>query len=137
MVCAATDRRHPAAAETRLIAAIAPVMQVKKCRPEGEGTVCNATGINPPSTSNDIDYLLAYPNPAKENVHLRFVLNRFTFVSIELYNSEGSLVSRPFSDFLGEAVHDIPINLGGLQEGLYMVKMQAGEKTIFRKVVVL
>ena len=104
---------------------------------ELKGTVCNATGLNPPSVADDIDYLLAYPNPAKENVHLRFVLNRSSYVTIELYNSEGRLVCRPFNDFLAEAEHDIPVSLAGLQEGLYMVKMQAGEKTIFRKVVVL
>jgi hypothetical protein len=81
--------------------------------------------------------LLAYPNPAKESVHLRFVLNRPGLVTVELYNSEGSLVSCPFTGILSVAEHDIPVSLYGLQKGLYMLKVQAGVKTIFRKVVVL
>jgi hypothetical protein len=68
---------------------------------------------------------------------LRFVLNRSGLVTVELYNSEGSLVSRPFNGLLAEAEHDIPVSLDGLQKGLYMVKMQVGEKVIYRKVVVL
>jgi hypothetical protein len=104
---------------------------------ELKGTVCNATGLNPPAVINEFDYLLAYPNPAKENVHLRFVLNRSGLVTVELYNSEGSLVSRPFNGLLAEAEHDIPVSLAGLPKGLYMVKMQVGEKVIYRKVVVL
>jgi len=104
---------------------------------ELKGIVCNASGFNPPFVINDIDYLLAFPNPAAENVHLRFVLNRSGLVTVDLYNSDGSLISRPFNDFLTEAEHDIQISLTGLQKGLYMVKMQAGEKTVLRKVVVL
>lgn len=107
--------------------------------PEGrelKGTICDVSGLNPPVV-NDLDYLLAFPNPAMEKVYLRFVLNRSSLVTIELYNSEGSLVSRPFNDMLTSAMHDIPISLTGLQKGIYLVKILAGEKTLFRKVVVL
>jgi hypothetical protein len=103
---------------------------------ELKGTICNTSGFNPPVV-DDIDYLLAYPNPARGNVNLRFVLNRSGLVSVEVYNSEGSLVSHPFIGILSEAEHDIPVSLAGLQKGLYMLKIQAGEETIFRKVVVL
>jgi hypothetical protein len=104
---------------------------------ELKGTVCNATGLNPPSVADDIDYLLAYPNPAKENVHLRFVLNRTNVVTVELYNSNGSLVYQQFSGNLTPAEHDIQINLNHFLKGLCLLKIKVGDTLYYKKIMVL
>ncbi|MBN1415583.1 MAG: DUF3160 domain-containing protein [Bacteroidales bacterium] len=103
---------------------------------ELKGIVYDATGLDPSPVVPDVDYLLTFPNPAKDNMHLRFVLNQTNIVTVELYNANGSLVSQPYCNVLTPAEHDIQVDLTGLQEGLYMVKMRAGEKTFLRKVVV-
>jgi hypothetical protein len=102
---------------------------------ELKGTVCNTSGLNPPDIANDIDYLLVFPNPAKDIVHLRFILNRTNSVTIELYNANGSLVSQPFSNLLTPAEHDIQIPLSTLQKGLYIVKMRIGEELYYKKIM--
>ncbi len=104
---------------------------------ELKGTLFTGTGLNPDPVVPEIDYLLAFPNPASDNVHLRFILNRVNTVTVELYNANGSLVSQPFAGSLEPAEHDISIDLTAMQKGLYMVKMRVGENTFLKKIVVL
>jgi hypothetical protein len=104
---------------------------------ELKGTVYAGTGPEPVPVIPDVDYLLAFPNPAKDNIHLRFILNHTQNITAELYNASGSLVSQPFTGSLGPAEHDIIINLAGMQKGLYVVKMRVGEETFLKKIVVL
>ncbi|MBN2762364.1 MAG: DUF3160 domain-containing protein, partial [Bacteroidales bacterium] len=94
--------------------------------PEGEelpagrelkGTAYTGTGFDPSQVIPDIDYLLTFPNPAKDKIHLRFILNQTNCISVELYNANGSLICQPFSSIMTPAEHDIPIDLTGLQKG--------------------
>jgi Protein of unknown function (DUF3160)/Secretion system C-terminal sorting domain len=104
---------------------------------ELKGTVCNASGINPPSVINDVDYLLAYPNPTRGIVHLRFVLNQTNVVTVELYDANGNRVSQLSSGLLTPAEHDMQINLNTLPKGFYIVRLQAGNKLFYKKIMLL
>jgi hypothetical protein len=104
---------------------------------ELKGTAYNFTNITPATVVNDIDYLLAFPNPVTDMVHLRFVLNRKSFINVEVYNTNGSLVDIPFSGILTPAEHDIPVDLTGWEKGLYIVKLRTDLKVLSRKVMVL
>lgn len=101
-----------------------------------KGTVYAGTGNEAPLIP-DVDYLLAFPNPAEDNLHLRFILNHANPVTVELYNANGSLVSQPYAGELGPAEHDIRVDLAGMQKGLYLVKMRVGEETFIKKIMVL
>jgi hypothetical protein len=104
---------------------------------ELKGTVYNYTSINPPEITNDIDYLLAFPNPATDMVHLRFVLNRKNYISIEIYDANGSLVDTPCSSVLMPAEHDIIIDFTGREKGLYFIKLRTDNIILSRKIIVL
>ncbi len=104
---------------------------------ELKGTVYNYTGINPPEITNDIDYLFAFPNPATDMVHLRFVLNRKNHINIEIYNANGSLVNTPLNNVLMPAEHDIIIDFTDWEKGLYFVKLRTDSIILSRKIIVL
>jgi hypothetical protein len=104
---------------------------------ELKGTVYNYTSITPPAIINDIDYLLAFPNPATNIVHLRFLLNTKNYINIEIYNANGSLVNTAFSSTLMPAEHDITIDLTDWEKGLYIVKLRTDKIILSRKIMVL
>jgi hypothetical protein len=104
---------------------------------ELKGTVYNSADVIPQVVINDIDYLLAFPNPVTDVIHLRFVLNRKSPVNIEVYNANGSLVGILFNDVLTPAEHDIAVDIAGWEKGLYIVKLKTGQTVLSRKIMVL
>ena len=103
---------------------------------ELKGTVYTISDLPSPSSVNDIDYLLVFPNPATENIHLRFILNKESHVSIGLYQTNGSLISQPYNSWMMPAEHDIQIDLDELHNGFYILKFNAGDKIIHKKIMV-
>jgi hypothetical protein len=103
---------------------------------ELKGTVYTASVIPSPSVP-DIGYLLMFPNPANDMVHMRFILNRKNYVNIEVYDINGSLVSQPFSNWMEPAEHDIKIDMTQMPAGMYMVKLRAGDQLLCKKLMLL
>ena len=107
--------------------------------PEGrklKGAVYTGTYTDPAEIMNSLDYLLAFPNPAREELHLRFVLNHKSHIRAEAYDGSGRLVKSLYHGTLMPAEHDLPVNVSGWDEGLYIIKFNAGNKTVFRKVMI-
>ena len=104
---------------------------------ELKGSAYNFTNITPSAIINGVDYMLAFPNPATDIVHLRFVLNSKSLINVEVYNANGSLVDIPFSGMLMPAEHDIPLDLTGWEQGLYIVKLRTDDIILSRKIIIL
>lgn len=107
--------------------------------PEGrklKGSLNTQTHTEPANAMHDLDYLLAFPNPAHDEIHLRFVLNQKLQVNIEVYDVSGRLISQPFNNWLMPAEHDISIDLSGWKKGLYLVRFRAGNMVHTREIVV-
>ena len=103
---------------------------------ELKGTVYTISDLPSPSNVNDIDYLLVFPNPATENVHLRFILNRKSNVNVELYNTSGNLIKQLIKSSMMPAEHDIQIDLSNLHDGFYIVKLTAGDRQYYRMILI-
>ncbi len=101
-----------------------------------KGEIFTGTYTNPSGMMNSLDYLLAFPNPAREELHLRFVLNRKSFVRVLAYDASGRIVKEVYNGTLMPAEHDIPVNISGWNEGLYIIKFSEGENVLYRKVLV-
>jgi hypothetical protein len=101
-----------------------------------KGEVYTGTGENPAEAMKDLDYLLAFPNPAGDELHLRFVLNTPQHVNVEIFDTRGRLVSRQYHGILLPAEHDIPINLSQWEKGFYFLKFRAGSQQISKKIIV-
>ncbi len=107
--------------------------------PEGrklKGELFTGTYIDPDAMVNSLDYLLAFPNPAKDELHLRFVLNRKSQVHVQAYDASGRVIKNVYSGTLMPAEHDIPINIEEWNEGLYIIKFSEGNNVLYRKVLV-
>ncbi len=110
-----------------------------EARPEGrklKGQVYTGTFVDPGSLMKPVDYLLAFPNPARDEMHLRFVLNRENTIRIDAYDTGGRLLRHIYSGRMMPAEHDIPVNLSGWKEGLYIIRFSTGKNTLYRKVFV-
>ncbi len=101
-----------------------------------KGDVYTGTSINPPGVMKDLDYLLAFPNPASDELHLRFVLNTRQLVNVEIYDAKGRLISQSNHGLMVPAEHDIPIDLSQWERGLYLLKFRAGSHQISKKIIV-
>tara|TARA_B110001469_G_C9645481_1_gene326053 strand:- start:235 stop:2631 length:2397 start_codon:yes stop_codon:yes gene_type:complete len=77
-----------------------------------------------------------YPNPAKDFIILNYSLKDSSDVSIYLYDLNGmELKSTSFSN-LQKSNHNAALNLDDLNTGLYIVKIEAGQTVITRKIQV-
>jgi hypothetical protein len=101
-----------------------------------KGDVYTGTGTNPAGAMNDLDYLLAFPNPASDELHLRFVLNTSQEVIVDIYDTNGRLILRSYQGLMVPAEHDIPIELSQWERGLYFLKFKAGNQMITKKIIV-
>lgn len=101
-----------------------------------KGGVYTGTMIPPIQSMNTLDYLLAFPNPAGEEFHLRFVLNRKSSVHAVAYDASGRLVKHLHSGILSPAEHDIPVNTTGWTPGLYIIRFSMPGEMLTRKVMI-
>lgn len=88
----------------------------------------DSTGLPERDYSNNNYRLLGcFPNPAGEITTLEFFLQKAGAVTIDIYKTDGRLVrhGHPFKGEFG--YQSVPINLSGLDSGLYLVKLQSGK----------
>jgi uncharacterized protein (DUF1501 family) len=86
------------------------------------------TGIPGRDFNNNSNRLMGcYPNPASNQTTLDFFLQRAGSVHVEIFNTSGRLVKRydPVGGQFG--YQSITLNLDGLENGLYMVKLASGK----------
>jgi hypothetical protein len=108
--------------------------------PEGrklKGSLYTETNTDPSDIIRDVDYLIVFPNPAGDEVHLRFILNQKAFVNAEIFDVSGRLISQPFYDWMMPAEHDISIDISGWEKGMYLVRFSAGSKIVTKEIIVL
>ncbi|MBI1781778.1 MAG: T9SS type A sorting domain-containing protein [Sphingobacteriales bacterium] len=78
--------------------------------------------------------LLITPNPFSSSFYVQHYPNPTTLKGIAVYNSLGQLImQRTFA--VGQASTNIEFNLGGLQTGMYYVKVFYTDKTVTQKIL--
>jgi hypothetical protein len=101
-----------------------------------KGEVYTGTGTDPAEVINDLDYLLVFPNPASEELHLRFVLNSRQQVSAEIFDANGRLIAKPYHGIMVPAEHDVSVDLSLWEKGFYFLRFKAGNQLISKKIIV-
>lgn len=86
--------------------------------------------------SNTVSYLLAFPNPTTGKTSLRFVLNHSSDIIVEIYDGLGRSVYSENLPGLAAGEIEIPINLEGLANGLYYIKMQSDSDRSLAKIII-
>lgn len=79
--------------------------------------------------------ITVYPNPADEEMNITFNLLQNTQISIKLYDQLGKEVMDLASGSYSQGQHNIVIDNNNLSNGIYHLRIQAGEINITRKIV--
>jgi hypothetical protein len=80
--------------------------------------------------------VMVYPNPANDLLNLNFELQETETLSIACFDFTGKqILSIPASSF-AVGNHRIPINISGLSDGLYHLRISSGNVNITRKIII-
>jgi hypothetical protein len=78
-----------------------------------------------------------YPNPFNPSTTIRYGLPRNSFVKITVYNALGQRVAEPVSEQLEAGYHEAVFRGDGLASGTYYYRLEAGEFTQTKKLILL
>jgi hypothetical protein len=110
------------------ILAIAPVISGRvECRTPKRRSWRN-------DDSNDI-LIQNFPNPFNNYTNIRYRLEKPDFVSIEIFNINGQLISVLVNEYQSAGDHTITWNADDLEEGFYFCKLQSGSLISVRKMI--
>lgn len=77
------------------------------------------------------------PNPVSTNTFISFVLNEACHVDIDLYDITGKAIRSIHAQQHPSGTIIIPFVLNEMKEGIYLLRLQAGNKILTRKVIVV
>lgn|GEM_PF-2104373 len=96
-----------------------------------------STTTDAPTSENDIR-LTNYPNPFTEETTLEWFLPERTEVSLTIHNFFGQKIATIVNTrALSAGIHTYPFHSNHLPDGVYYAILQAGERQIVQKVVIL
>jgi len=102
---------------------------------KGRIIVTPISGLPENKALNDIQ---VYPNPVIDKLNVQFDLSESSAFEIKLFDLQGKLVRILLSKTQLNGLFVQSFNLAGeTAQGVYLVKMTLGERSTFRKVVVL
>ncbi|MFA8449581.1 MAG: T9SS type A sorting domain-containing protein [Bacteroidales bacterium] len=96
----------------------------------------STTGIDPIIPATSFIFEGIYPNPAKDNVEVKFSLPKSTNLSYEICDSQGRLLDSKEDLRLGEGKQIIKLSLNEYIPGVYVFKLKAGNSSANRKIVI-
>lgn len=95
------------------------------------------TGIDHvPSFDRAMEYMLLYPNPAKEVLHVRFILNNAADVVAGMYDMSGRQVRSFFRGRLPADEHDLAVPVETTTAGIYFIRMEVNGKGYVKKCII-
>jgi hypothetical protein len=74
-----------------------------------------------------------YPNPVKDRINIALNLKKHSKVSIEILDPAGRLVVAESYEINGK--EDIGLDVTNLPKGIYLMKMEAGEEVVVRRII--
>ncbi len=78
-----------------------------------------------------------YPNPASDNIHIKYCLDRKSDVSLNMYDITGRLIKSIEHGVQESGVHEINLqNHGDIESGIYFICLEVGKNKVTRKLVV-
>ena len=91
-----------------------------------------------PSVPTEFALEQNYPNPFNPTTSIRFTLTRPAKVTLGIYNVKGQLVKRVLNnEYRGAGSHLQSIDMANLPSGVYIYVLQAGNKKLARKMMLL
>ena len=69
-----------------------------------------------------------YPNPARHTTTIAFELAQGAEVMLSMYDLLGRKVQDPFKAYLASGTHEVEINVSQWQAGIYVARLQVGDR---------
>jgi Secretion system C-terminal sorting domain len=83
-----------------------------------------------------IEDFKVFPNPTKGVINISYLADNQTIADFFLLDLMGKILVNKTLNLLPSKQNDFKIDLGnGLNEGLYLIILKSGEKTISRKII--
>ena len=83
------------------------------------------------------ELLMPYPNPASNEVTVRYALPRAGKVALAIYNAIGQRVTTLASSSVEPGQHVLPVDVSSLTSGVYFVRLRAADTILTRKLTVV
>ncbi|MFH1862086.1 MAG: T9SS type A sorting domain-containing protein [bacterium] len=78
-----------------------------------------------------------YPNPFNPGTSISFSLDQVSPISLAVYNLKGEQVAQIASGTYGSGQHTVTFDATDLSSGVYVYKLQAGERSLARKMLLV
>jgi len=97
----------------------------------------NSSEINTNQTVLQTTLVSNYPNPFNPETTINYELKSSEMTSLIIYNSKGELVSKLFNGMQTAGAHSLKFNAVGLNSGVYFCKLQTGNQSIVKSMLLL
>jgi len=78
-----------------------------------------------------------YPNPFNASTRIEYGLPEATYVTIDVFNLDGSHVANVLGEKMSAGKHEILWNTGSVPSGIYVYTIQVGDIKLSRKMILL
>ncbi len=95
------------------------------------------TGLNQSFVAERFGKLNCYPNPAKDNVTISFMINSANLVQIDLIDSNGIVVKNILNETRQEGANVVQTNVAELSAGVYIYRLKSGFLKDAKKLIVI
>jgi hypothetical protein len=85
---------------------------------------------------NDRLQLNIFPNPAAQSVQISLMLNADSKVTINISDKEGNEVQQLKADQASKGIYTKTVDVSKLKDGLYFVKVKAGEESALERLII-
>ncbi len=92
--------------------------------------VDNVSTLNEPIQQNGITLNPVFPNPAAENVQIRFELDRTETLFLEVYQYNGARILQSPLGRMNAGSHSHELKVGDLPNGLYLIALSNGKERL-------
>ncbi len=104
------------------------------CHASAGGTVRVEDCTGNPEPNGNISFLTIYPNPASDKVTIRFGEPVADVALLQIYTMTGCLLEEKQ---ISQGMQDVPLNITGLEDGLYILSLHREEKREIARLVII
>jgi 1,4-alpha-glucan branching enzyme len=97
------------------------------------------TPVTGPENRGSNTRLSVYPNPVTSNSTIEYELPLNTGVTLSLLHASGQRIAELYAGFKAKGVHQLPLHKlsnGKLRTGLYFLRLQFGNNSVVRKLII-
>jgi hypothetical protein len=81
--------------------------------------------------------LTNYPNPFTTSTEINFTLDKYSFITLSIYNQNGELVKTLVNNYLQAEKHTFTFNAEGLSNNIYLYRLTDNKNSTTKKMILI